>query len=181
MILASVLFMKQMSDQGGRRVTISPLREYSKELPWDDENIPTNITDKIYVKHLDGPLFFGFAPAFQELAKTLPDIRVVIFRMKRVPHIDQTGLYALEEVVMDLEKRGIATVMTGLKDQHLRMLRRINLIPGLIPERYLFKTFKDCIEWLNRELNDADLSDMHRFFDDLEKGESKKLSPRYRL
>lgn len=82
---------------------------------------------------------------------------------------------------MDLEKRGIATVMTGLKDQHIRMLRRINLIPGLIPERYLFKTFKDCIEWLNRELNDADLSDMHRFFDDLEKGESKKLSPRYRL
>ena len=181
MILASVLFMKQMSDQGGRRVTISPLREYSKELPWDDEDIPANITDKIYVKHLDGPLFFGFAPAFQELAKTLPDIRVVIFRMKRVPHIDQTGLYALEEVVMDLEKRGIATVMTGLKDQHIRMLRRINLIPGLIPERYLFKTFKDCIEWLNRELNDADLSDMHRFFDDLEKGESKKLSPRYRL
>ncbi len=181
MILASVLFMKQMSDQGGRRVTISPLREYSKELPWDDEDIPANIIDKIYVKHLDGPLFFGFAPAFQELAKTLPDIRVVIFRMKRVPHMDQTGLYALEEVVMDLEKRGIATVMTGLKDQHLRMLRRINLIPGLIPERYLFKTFKDCIEWLNRELNDADLSDMHRFFDDLEKGESKKLSPRYRL
>jgi SulP family sulfate permease len=181
MILASVLFMKQMSDQGGRRVTISPLREYAKELPWNDENIPSNIIDKIYVKHLDGPLFFGFAPAFQELAKTLPDIRVVIFRMTRVPHIDQTGLYALEDVVMSLEKRGIATVMTGLKDQHLRMLRRINLIPGLIPERYLFKTFKDCIEWLNRELNDADLSDMHRFFDDLEKGESKKLSPRYRL
>jgi SulP family sulfate permease len=181
MILASVLFMKQMSDQGGRRVTISPLREYAKELPWSDENIPSNIIDKIYVKHLDGPLFFGFAPAFQEIAKTLPDIRVVIFRMTRVPHIDQTGLYALEDVVMGLEKRGIATVMTGLKDQHLRMLRRINLIPGLIPEKYLFKTFEDCIEWLNQELNDADLSDMHRFFDDLEKGESKKLSPKYRL
>jgi sulfate permease, SulP family len=181
MILASVLFMKQMSDQVGRRVTISPLRDYLKELPWDDENIPSSITDKIYVKHLDGPLFFGFAPAFQEIAKTLPDIRVVIFRMKRVPHIDQTGLYALEEVIMDLEKRGIATVMTGLKDQHLRMLKRINIIPGLIPEKYLFKTFKDCIEWLNQELNDTDLSDMHRFFDDLEKGESKKLPPSFRL
>ena len=181
MILASILFMKQMGDQGGSRVKISPLREYMKELPWDDENIPSGITDKIYVKHLDGPLFFGFAAAFQEMAKNLPDIRVVIFRMKRVPHIDQTGLYALEDVVMDLEKRGIAVVMTGLKQQHLRMLRRINLIPGLIPEHYLFKTFKGCINWLNRELNDADLSDMHRFFDDLGKGESKGLTPRYRL
>jgi len=181
MILSSILFMKQMSDQGGRRVTISPLRDYLKEVPWDDENIPTSITDKIFVKHLDGPLFFGFAPAFQEMAKTLPNILVVIFRMKRVPHIDQTGLYALEEVVMDLEKRGIAVVMTGLKKQHVRMLRRINLIPGLIPEKYLFKTFTDCIDWLNQELSDSDLSDMHRFFDDLGKGESKRLTPRYRL
>ncbi len=181
MILASILFMKQMSDQGGRRVTISPLRDYLKEVPWNDENIPASITNKIFVKHLDGPLFFGFAPAFQEMTKTLPDILVVIFRMKRVPYIDQTGLYALEEVVMDLEKRGIAVVMTGLKAQHVRMLRRINLIPGLIPERYLFKTFKDCIDWLNQELSDSDLSDMHRFFDDLGKGESKRLTPRYRL
>jgi sulfate permease, SulP family len=181
MILSSILFMKQMSDQGGRRVTISPLRDYLKEVPWDDENIPASITDKIFVKHLDGPLFFGFAPAFQEMAKTLPDILVVIFRMKRVPHIDQTGLYALEEVIMDLEKRGIAVVMTGLKAQHVRMLRRINLIPGLIPERYLFKTFNDCIDWLNQELSDSDFSDMHRFFDDLGKGESKRLTPRYRL
>ncbi|NIQ03157.1 MAG: STAS domain-containing protein [Nitrospinaceae bacterium] len=181
MILASILFMKQMGDQGGRRVKISPLREYSKELPWNDENIPHDIIDKIFVKHLDGPLFFGFAPAFMEIAKTLKDVRVVIFRMKRVPHIDQTGLYALEEVVLDLEKRGIAVVMTGLKNQHLRMMRRINMIPGLIPEKYLFKTFKSCIEWLDRELNDADLSDMHRFFDDLKKDENKKLAPKYRL
>lgn len=181
LILASVLFMKQMGDLGGRRVKVASLQEYKKELPWDDENIPSAIVDKIYVKHLEGPLFFGFAPAFLEISKTLPDIRVVIFRMKRVPHIDQTGLYALEEVIMNLEKRGIATVMTGLKKQHMRMLRRINIIPGLIPEKYLFKTFNDCIEWLDQELTDTDLSDMHRFFDDLEKGESKKLPPRYRL
>ncbi len=181
MILASVLFMKQMGDQVGRKVKIASLREYSKELPWDDENIPSHIVDKIYVKHLEGPLFFGFAPAFQEIAKTLPDIRVVIFRMKRVPHIDQTGLYALEEVVMDLEKRGIAVVMTGLKKQHIQMLKRINLIPGLIPEKYMFKTFRDCIEWLNQELTDSDLSDMHQFFDDLGKGESKAPTPKYRL
>jgi len=181
LILSSILFMKQMSDLGERRVKIASLQEYKKELPWDDENIPTAIVDKIYVKHLEGPLFFGFAPAFLEMAKTLPDIRVVIFRMKRVPHIDQTGLYALEEVIMDLGKRGVATVMTGLKKQHMRMLRRINIIPGLIPEKYLFKTFNDCIEWLDQELTDTDLSDMHRFFDDLKKGESKRLTPRYRL
>ncbi|HCG71940.1 MAG TPA: sodium-independent anion transporter, partial [Nitrospina sp.] len=65
MIMASVLFMKQMSDQVTSEVKISSLRTSGKELPWDDEKIPGYIADKIYVKHLDGPLFFGFAPAFQ--------------------------------------------------------------------------------------------------------------------
>jgi len=146
---------------------ISPLRTFVAELPWDDEKIPNYIADKIYVKHLDGPLFFGFAPAFQEIAQTLPDIKVVIFRMKKVPHIDQTGLYAMEEVIMALEARGIAVLMTGLREQPKLMLKRINLIPGLIPEKYLFPTFAKCIEWLDEELSGREKADMHQFFDDI--------------
>ncbi len=182
MILSSVLFMKEMSDQVGQEVKIAPLRSYAKELPWADEDIPDSIIDKIFVKHLDGPLFFGFAPAFMEKAQTLPEVRVVIFRMKKVPHIDQTGLYALEEVIKNLEKKGVAVVMTGLREQPLRMLRRINLVPGLIPENYLFNSFKDCIKWLEEELNDTHRDDMHLFFDTLDKArEQEKLSPKYRL
>jgi len=182
MIMSSILFMKEMSDQVGKEVTISPLRSYAKELPWEDEDIPDSIMDKIYVKHLDGPLFFGFAPSFMEKAQTLPDVRVVIFRMKKVPHIDQTGLYALEEVIQSLEKKGVAVVMTGLREQPLRMLHRINLVPGLIPENYLFKTFKECVQWLQEELNDTDREDMHLFFDALDKArQEQKLSPKYRL
>ncbi len=181
MILASILFMKQMSDQVGRDLRIAPLSSYN-ELPWDDEKIPDSIINRIYVKHLDGPVFFGFAPAFKEMAKNLPDVKVVIFRMKKVPHIDQTGLYAFEEVITDLEKRGIAVVMTGLRDQPLRMLKRINLIPGLIPEQYLFKTFNDCIKWLEEELTHRETENMHQFFDDLDIIRRKlKLSPQYRL
>ncbi len=182
MIMASILFMKQMSDQVTRELKITPLRAYKKELPWDDENIPDHIVDKIYVKHLDGPLFFGFAPAFQDVAQSLPDIRVVIFRMKKVPYIDQTGLYAMEDVINILEARGIAVVMTGLRKQPLLMLKRINLIPGLIPKQYLFKNFSECINWLNKELSNFETEDMHHFFDDLQKiREKHKLSPQYRL
>jgi sulfate permease, SulP family len=127
-------------------------------------------------------LFFGFASAFQDVTQNLPDIRVVIFRMKQVPHIDQTGLNAIEEVIGLLETRGIAVVMTGLREQPMRMLKRINLIPGLIPEQYLFETFAQCIEWLDRELSDRNNEDMHHFFDDLQEAREKnKLSPQYRL
>jgi len=106
-----------------------------KELPWDDEMVPGHIADTIYVKHFDDPLVFGFALVFLKLAKKLPsDIRVESFRMKQVPHIDQSGLYTMEEVILGLESRGIAVVMSGLRGQPQNMLKRINIIPELIPE-----------------------------------------------
>ena len=150
LILSSILFMKQMSDQLGSEVKILPIKENCRQ--WWKENIPDSIADKIYVKHFPGPIFFGFAPALLAMAQSLPDIRVVIFRMMNVPNIDQTGLYALEEVVLSLEKRNIAVVITGLQKQPYRMLQRINMVPGLIPENYIFGEIEDCIQWLGEEL-----------------------------
>jgi sulfate permease, SulP family len=180
MILSSILFMKQMSDQLGREVKISPLKEIARETPWADENIPNSIADKIYVKHLSGPLFFGFAPAFQAMAESLPDIRVVIFRMKYVPHIDQTGLYAMEEVILALEKRDIAVVLTGLQSQPLRMLQRINVVPGLIPESYLFDQFEECVRWLVDEFRRSPEKE-EVFFEELGKIRRQNIPVKYRL
>ena len=175
LILSSILFMKQMSDQLSSEVQVLPLKENCRQ--WWKENIPESIADNIYVKHFPGPLFFGFAPALQAMAESLPNIRVVIFRMMNVPHIDQTGLYALEEVILSLEKRNIAVVMTGLQTQPYLMLKRINLVPGLIPENYLFDKFEDCIQWLGEELRKSTTGSEEAFFEELGAFRSKSKTP----
>ena len=175
LILSSILFMKQMSDQLSSEVKVLPLKENCRQ--WWKENIPESIADNIYVKHFPGPLFFGFAPALQAMAESLPNIRVVIFRMMNVPHIDQTGLYALEEVILSLEKRNIAVVMTGLQTQPYLMLKRINLVPGLIPENYLFDNFEDCIQWLGEELRKSTTGSEEAFFEELGAFRSKSKTP----
>jgi len=174
LILSSILFMKQMSDQLSSEVQVLPLKENCRQ--WWKENIPESIADNIYVKHFPGPLFFGFAPALQAMAESLPNIRVVIFRMMDVPHIDQTGLYALEEVILSLEKRNIAVVMTGLQTQPYLMLKRINLVPGLIPENYLFDNFENCIQWLGEELRQSTGSE-EAFFEELGSFRSENKNP----
>ncbi len=180
MILASILFMKQMSDQVAKGVEIVPLKNFIPEIAWDDENIPEHISNKIFVKHFNGPIFFGFAPAFLEISKSLPDIRVVIFRMMRVPHIDQTGLYAMEEVIKTLEARKIAVVFSALQEQPKRMMHRVNIIPGLVPEHYCFEKFEDCVEWIEGEITDTHGDDMDLFFDELG-DKSHRLDPKFRL
>lgn len=149
-VLASVLFMKKVSDlmEAGVKVT-----KLSKEAAWDDE---TEICDEesIYIKHLDGPLFFGFSAQFRTIAEALPEeVSVLIIRMKRVPYIDQSGLYTLEDAVLNLTHSGKTVLMTGLQSQCEDMLRRIKLIPNLVPEEQIFESFSDCKTWLRENLS----------------------------
>lgn len=157
MVLAALLFMKSISDVVEQKTITasSPLRNFSQEQAWeDDADLIEQYGDRVYVKHLDGPLFFGFASRFQEMVQALPNVCIVIMRMRRVPYVDQSGLYAMEEAIMELHRQGIAVVFTGLLGQPLDMFKRINLVPGLIDEKYLFENFNTCSEWLIEIMKD---------------------------
>ncbi len=156
MILAAILFMKKISDVVEDRTQTAPLKDFSREMPWIDEgNLIDRIGDMVYIKHLDGPLFFGFASRFQEMIKALPDLKVVVIRMDKVPYVDQSGLYAMEDAVMDLQEAGIKVVFNDVHGQPLAMFETFNLIPGLIEKEFCFADFKETSEWLEGYLKEA--------------------------
>jgi SulP family sulfate permease len=68
--------------------------------------------------------------------------------------MDQSGLYAMEDVVIDLIKEGKTILLVGLLKQPRYMLERIDIIPNLIPNEYIFDTFKDCLVWINDNVKD---------------------------
>ena len=157
LILSSILFMKNISDVVDSRTRSAPLKEFSREIPWADEgDIIKRLGHKIYIKHLDGPLFFGFASRFQDMFKALPEIEVVVIRMDKVPYVDQSGLYAMEETIMNLQARGIKVVFTDLKGQPLALFQRFNLIPRLVDESFCFDDFASASKWMEKYLKDGD-------------------------
>ena len=79
------------------------------------------------------------------MVSALPEVTVVIIRMRQVPYIDQSGIYAIEDAVIALKERGIIVLMTGIQQQPKDMLRNVRLIPSLISEENLFKDFSGCI------------------------------------
>lgn len=156
MVLAALLFMIKISDviESGTADGSTKLREFAREKAWEDEGaFVDNYGDHVYIKHLDGPLFFGFSGRFSEMIQALPELGVVIIRFSRVPYIDQSGLYALEDVVTDLQSKGIAVLFTGLTAQPQDMLHSINIMPGLVPEHHSFESFTDCRTWLQDYLS----------------------------
>jgi len=149
MVLASVLFMKKMSDIVENKSSIGSVASFSREEAWHDESaMSEKISNQIFIKHFDGPIFFGFVSKLQEMVAALPEVTVVIIRMRLVPYIDQSGIYAIEDAVLALQEKGVIVLITDLQDQPKDMLENIGLIPNLVPEQHLFKDFKLCVEAL---------------------------------
>ncbi|CAN5272288.1 hypothetical protein BH20ACI1_BH20ACI1_07460 [soil metagenome] len=155
LVLSSVLFMKKMGDFTADESRVLTLQEADKhEEFWSDEiSFPPELNQEVFIKHLNGPLFFGYTSEFQALAKQIPETAShLILRMDKVPYIDQTGLYALEDILLDLKKNNIHTLMIAPQKQPLMMLRKIDIVPDLVSEEHIFDDFKDCIEYINENV-----------------------------
>ena len=118
--------------------------------PWQDEKeFYEEYKDKVIIKHLYGPLFFGFTSYFKDQIKALPeDVEAVILRMDRVPYVDQSGLYTLEEIIFDLRAQNTEVVIVGLNEQPRDMMVAIDIIPDLMPENDLFENIEDSFGYL---------------------------------
>jgi len=68
--------------------------------------------------------------------------------MDRMEYIDQSGLYALEDSIVELKKDGKNVLVVDMQTQPKYMMERIDIIPDLIPEEYIFVDFKTCLQWV---------------------------------
>ncbi len=151
LVIAALIFMKKMADSTANESEIKRAKDLTESPDFwlDEKALPTKFKEEVYIKHLNGPLFFGFTNDFQELMTKIPATASnVIIRMDRVPYIDQSGLFTMEDVLIDLESKNVAVLFVGLKEQPDYMLRNIGLIPDLVPEDHVFTDFKECVEWV---------------------------------
>lgn len=153
LVIASLMFMKKIGDLTAASFNVKSLQ---KEASWKDEkSFPKRLKEEVFIKHLEGPLFFGSTAKFTETAKQIPTTAsTLVIRLDKVPYIDQSGLYALEAVIIDLVQKDNAVLLVGVDQQPRYMMERIDIIPDLIPEEQIFDTFEKCIRWMKLNVKD---------------------------
>ena len=153
LVIASLMFMKKIGDLTAASFNVKSLQ---KEALWKDEkSFPKRLKEEVFIKHLEGPLFFGSTAKFTETAKQIPATAfTLVIRLDKVPYIDQSGLYALEAIIIDLVQKDKAVLLVGMDQQPRYMMERIDIIPDLIPEEQIFDTFEECISWMKLNVKD---------------------------
>ena len=151
LVIAALIFMKKMSDITADGAELKKLKDTTEDKTyWTDEKaLPDAFKEEVYIKHLNGPLFFGYTNDFQDLVNQIPRTAShVIIRMGRVPYIDQSGIFAMEDAMIDMENKDIHPIFVGLKEQPKFMLERIGIIPDLVPTDHVFEDFESCAHWI---------------------------------
>lgn len=153
LIFASLIFMKRIGDLTSAK---SNIKKLESEVMWPDEiDFPQKLKEEVYIKHINGPLFFGSISNIQELAKSIPETAsLVVIRAKRMNYIDQSGLYALEDILVNLANQNIKIALVNITNQPRLMMERIDIIPDLVPTSMIFENFKECTSWIKKNVSD---------------------------
>ena len=125
LVLAALLFMRSMSrwSAGGFEVVKA-----------EAEAEADGMEGNRYVKHVRGPLFFGNVAEFGDLRAAIPaEARKVEIDLTEVPFFDQSGVYALEEAVLDLSIDGREVSILGLDSLQRSQLEAVRFIPNVVP------------------------------------------------
>lgn len=131
MVLASMLFMRRMSEVTNVGTIAAEFREEGDE--FGDLRDPDSINKRdvphgVEVYEINGPFFFGVADRLKDTLKHLErPPAVFILRLRRVPVIDASGLHALEEFFYKCKRQHTTLVLSGIQTSSARALIRYGL------------------------------------------------------
>lgn len=69
--------------------------------------------------------------------------------------MDQSGLFAIEDAIMELVKSGKKVFLSSIPKQPLYMMERADIIPDLVPKENVFETFEECVNWVKNNINNV--------------------------
>ncbi len=144
-VLAILQFMRKMvfavDVHAIHHTEIEP--EFQKELELHPEML---------VYTIEGPLFFGAVNAFERsLAHISKDPKSLILRFESVPFVDLSGLKMLNEIIKQLQKRGIEVYLCEANPQVRRHMYRAGLFRTL-GRKHLWRKFSTALEKCEADL-----------------------------
>lgn len=144
LVLAALLFMKRMAEVANIAVVT---REFANDADARerDGGRPIKPPPGVEVFEIDGPFFFGVADRLKDtLAQIERPPRAFILVMERVPHIDATGIHALEELHAKCKRGGTALYLVGVHAQPQVAFARSGL-DTIIGVENLFGTLPEAL------------------------------------
>lgn len=139
-IVAVLLFIRRMSQ------VVSIEEEHHTEISGELNDSNFILPEGVLVYSIQGPFFFGVAKKIEQaLAITHRDPQIIVFRLKKVPFMDMTGLQTFQEIIQAFNHRGVRVYLCEANKAVCKKLEKLSIC-HLIEHGYVFETFTDLIK-----------------------------------
>jgi SulP family sulfate permease len=149
MVLASMLFMRRMSEVTGVGEIVAELQDQPEDLEGEsDPNamIRRDVPSGVEVYEINGPFFFGVADRIKDVLRGLErPPKVFVLRMRRVPAIDATGMHALDEFFLKCKRQGTRLLLAGVHAQPMFAMAKYGLLDK-VGEENMFGNIDDALD-----------------------------------
>jgi SulP family sulfate permease len=125
--LAAALFIRRMA-----------LLTTTDRLEAERHPAVTGLPPEMAVYEINGPLFFGVAEkALTSLHRVDRQAQTVLIDMRKVPSMDGTAIVALQSLIGEMHREGVALILVGLPTRIIVKLRRagIRKVAGMLTYR----------------------------------------------
>lgn len=133
-IMANFLFMQRMVNLQleSMKIITSP----GEEVPLSDleKQIMQKANDRILLYHLGGPLSFGAAKGMVRRLASFDQYDVLVLDFTDVPMIDFTSARAVEDMIIDAQKRGRAVYTVNRNTKVVEFLQKQGILKHLPKE-----------------------------------------------
>lgn len=142
-VMAAILFMKRMSDVTDAVTTVDMFQSETDEL--DTGELAISTPQGVEVFEINGPFFFGMADRFKDMLNRVEaPPRAFVLRLRKVPVIDSTAMYALKEFHYKCARQQAQVVLSEVQPNVQRALARFGVLE-LIGEEHVHTDFEAAL------------------------------------
>lgn len=145
--LSAVLFIGRMTKSMRATDKTMRLPDVMRKNP-----LPEALADKVFVKNIEGPIFFGFTDIFKDNCEKISGVYAVILRMDQVPFLDQSGLVTLKQVFEDWKQKGIKIYITGANHFVYDSLIKVRIIPHDVGYLHIFERVDNAVDDIQKKI-----------------------------
>jgi len=120
-----------------------------------DTQITCSTNHKIRIVSINGPFFFGSMNRIVNKASGKLNIKVMVFNCKLVPFMDVSAIFAMEDIIENLQAQGCQTIMILYGEGMLNRLVKMG-IGDLIGKENLFLNNEEALKKAKLLLEDME-------------------------
>jgi SulP family sulfate permease len=130
-VMASLGFVKRMADLQLAAIDVSDEVQEGSRLNAEERVALERSDHKTLMINLAGPVTFGAAIRLYRRLSNIAAYRVILLDFGEVPHIDESGLIALENIIRAAREHDQLVLVAGLRTDIARSIVRFGLSPLL--------------------------------------------------